>query len=163
MRINKQAVLDMIEAYYQSIAQSAHDKQVRQQEAWDEWHAEQMAKSPALAAKLRALAVQVEAGEFRTRYGIENAVKDLVHDRSVPYNYRPRRGGDLDWSEYPKDRPEVVPIADLLERYRVGGRFTDLLGVLNNMVGDDVAVSALQKLGVLDAEDARLIFKATRA
>jgi hypothetical protein len=163
MRINKQAVLDKIEAHYQSVAQADHDQQVRRQQRWDEWSAEQTAKSPQLASALRQLAVKVEDGLFITKYGITKVVDELAHDRTVPYSERNRHGGDLDWSEFPVERPEVTPVAELLERYRAGGRFTDLLGVLDNMVGDDVAVSALQKLGVLDAADARLIFKATRA
>jgi hypothetical protein len=160
MRINKQAVLDKIDAHYQQVAAAEHDKQASQQLRWDQWRAEQANQSHNLAAALRELAERVDEGQMVDKRAIADAVEDVVHDRRVPYEQRRDRG---DWYEYPQTRPEVVPVETILDGLRARGRFTDLLGVLTNMVGDDVAVSSLQKLGVLDATDARLLFAASKS
>lgn len=159
MKINKQAVLDKIEAHYQRAAAELHEKQLKQQKRWDTWRATQAGKSGAFAVVLQDLADRVDAGEFITEADVQRAIKDLAHDRAIPYSERRVRS---DWYEYPRTRPDVEPVETILSRYRQSGRFADLIGVLENMVGDEVAVSSLQKLGVLDTEDARLIFAANK-
>lgn len=166
MKINKQAVLDKINAYYDDVAQRILARETKRQERWDQWYDQQVDRTGGLARVLHDLARRVENGEMLTRDEIAQAVADLAYNREIPYAERSRRQqpeplfGSLGY--FPVDRPTVRSLEEIAADVRAHGRFTDLLGVLENMVGDEVAVSSLQKLGVLDAEDARLLFKASR-
>lgn len=164
MQLNKAALLAKIDEYYVETARNRASRIGNIQAIWDEWEAIQRDKRPVQNQALVEMMADLKDKTIPfTKYEIEERLSGTFYQKEPSYrsDHDQRMDKATGTTVWPTQRPKDASEEDILAGLRANGRFAPLKEILEQGIDDEtVSISALQRLGILNSADARILWGA---